>query len=194
MTGNDIYNKYTGLASFTEDGLITLAEYAMDVNRALLDVTEGVMAGRHMGADRLVEDGICCGRPHLHQLADGYMIVIEGKDVAHAAGLSSAMIMFCADIHMGADRLVEDGICCGRPHLLQLADGYMIVIEGKDVAHAADLSSAMIMFCADRYVFNMRAFKYEKNMVWFVTTHVFGMLRGEVKPDHAAVGQSPLFV
>lgn len=86
-----------------------------------------------------------------------------------------------------ADRLVEDGVCCGRPHLHQLADGFMVVFEGEDVAHAADLSSAMIVFCAAMYVFNVRASKCEKNMVWFVTTHVFGLSRGEIKPDHAAV-------
>ena len=91
----------------------------------------------------------------LHRIAPFYAIFVSSDDEA-AMGLLRLL---------KADRLVEDGVCCGRPHLHQLADGFMVVIEGEDVAHAADLSSAMIVFCAAMYDFNVATIVSESDVM-----------------------------
>ncbi|KAF0300942.1 hypothetical protein FJT64_026668 [Amphibalanus amphitrite] len=117
MTGNDIYNKYTGLASFTEDGLITLAEYARDVTRALLDVAEGVVVlgplprldGEINGARWEQTSAFHLERRLLHGLPDEAQFVPLGRQLTKKWAGRHSCIDDCArwyamdGVHLSAD-------------------------------------------------------------------------------------------
>ena len=89
MSGNDIYNKFSGLSSYSEDKLMSLADLARDTTESLLGITEKVivlgplprLSGEVSGARWERTSAFHLERRLLHQLPQEVCFVPLGRQL-----------------------------------------------------------------------------------------------------------------